>query len=348
MSKDRIVLFGPTALLDAIESGDTESALVWISRARGDVNRTVDITTTVTGFSGPEPFYFGPRPSRPYSYTKIISKTPLEEAAKKGLSVVALALIEKGGDVATIDPCYIIRIIGGTDKEGRTALHLSQTKEGSELLLSKAPDMIKAIDNNGRSPLHTVVNKAVAELLIERGVDIAARDKEGRTAIESAVMNRKWDIVDLFIGKKLFDVNEIVNGLPLLYHALEDGDFETAKFLLDKGAKVDIRIAKKGFREGSHMEAFEFAYMHFKIFGQKEGLELLYEYAEDKEAFDVILKAKQEYLPETLSEIGTITLEEVGAHGGAGAASAAEDPYSDMPSDEGVGLAGETTSATGT
>lgn len=186
--------------------------------------------------------------------------TPLTLATMKGYTDIAEFLLEK-------NPA-----LDEKDKSGNTALTYAiennLVKMISLLLHNGAsfyshnfeqainknnPDILRIIldhDKNlikyrlhyDRTALHKAVNgnaHASTQVLLERGVDIAAKDSDGNTALMFAVKNGNFDMAELLINNKA-DANEKnKNGDTLLLVAAANGYTSIVDLLLKAGAVVD-------------------------------------------------------------------------------------------------------------
>ncbi len=106
------------------------------------------------------------------------------------------ALLERGAD-----PRY-------KEALGRTVLHIAASHGLTPFalpLLEKAPELIWDKDLVGRTPLHCAVNAPLAspmiDFLIENGAEVDAADGEGYTALHSAALMGKADIVEILLRR---------------------------------------------------------------------------------------------------------------------------------------------------
>ena len=174
---------------------------------------------------------------------------------------VAEALIANGGDV------------NWRDKRRATPLHFiarSGMTTAAEVLLAHGAD-INATDNSGRTPLHMgAVRKEMVEFLIAKGADINAKDKAGATPLRNAIKAKEKKAAELLLlhgadcgdftiyevvwlgdiarVRKLLKSNPaLANDAsktyrePVLFTAIRKGHIAIAKFLLDNGAKLNVK-----------------------------------------------------------------------------------------------------------
>jgi len=123
---------------------------------------------------------------------------------------------------------------------GETPLHLAQSKEMAELLLSKGAD-IHAKDNEfGMTPLFNAP-KEIFKLLISKGADVNVRSKKGLTPLAWSAYGDDLDRMKLLISKGA-DVNAGDDYLKTPLHiAANWNKVEIAALLISKGAKVSAR-----------------------------------------------------------------------------------------------------------
>ncbi len=123
---------------------------------------------------------------------------------------------------------------------GETPLHLAQSKEMAELLLSKGADIHAKDDEFGMTPLFNAT-KEVFELLISKGADINVRSKKGLTPLAWSAYGDDVDRIKLLISKGA-DVNSADEHLKTPLHiAANWNKIEIAGLLVSKGAKVNAR-----------------------------------------------------------------------------------------------------------
>jgi ankyrin repeat protein len=132
--------------------------------------------------------------------------------------------------------------VNAKDKDANTPLLLVRSKDMASLLIAAGAD-VNAKDKHGNTPLHRAVGlseKEMVEQLIARGADVNAKDLWGNTPLHDAILNgtRLKQVAELLIGAGA-DVNAKDNrGVTPLHLARSK---ETAKLLIDKGADVNAK-----------------------------------------------------------------------------------------------------------
>jgi len=127
---------------------------------------------------------------------------------------------------------------------------------------------------NGRTPLHNAAangHKEIVELLIAKGVDVNARDNDGYTPLDWAIMNKLTETADL-LRKHGGKTSE---ELFALFKAAEDGNIEAAKQAIANG--IDVNAEDDDGRTPLHRAAWR---------GHKEVVELLIANGADVNAKD--------------------------------------------------------------
>jgi ankyrin repeat protein len=171
-----------------------------------------------------------PAPSNSQSKTVIgkeIDKQLLEAVQGKEIKKVK-GLIAQGASVNT------------RTEFGETPLHLAQSKEMAEFLLSKGAD-IHAKDNEfGMTPLFNAP-KEIFKLLISKGADVNVRSKKGLTPLAWSAYGDDLDRIKLLISKGA-DVNAGDDYLKTPLHIASNWNkVEIATLLVSKGANVNAR-----------------------------------------------------------------------------------------------------------
>ena len=183
----------------------------------------------------------------------------LQQAAASGDAGMVKSLIEKGAEVDEREEIFL-----------RTALHRAVAaghREVAELILSYGANP-NARDSSGFSALHYAAindNKKMVELLIARGADVNAKDASGNTPLYNAVRSGHKDIAEMLLEKGaelsihvaafLGNIDDIKNfvetgtsidisddrGLTPLHYAVMEGQYDIVKFLIAKGADVNVK-----------------------------------------------------------------------------------------------------------
>jgi hypothetical protein len=193
-------------------------------------------------------------------------RTPLIPAAWRGNSQIIKALLDAGADPTFKEPygsvlesaksgnySETVRFIEGviekwlSRKSGKEAV---TEKEKSARAKLKRLGMDFTIDNflaaavKGDLPL--------VALFIEGGVDVNAKDRDGKSALHQAAHNKRVDVAALLIknGSRVNDMD--FYGKDALAAAAEKDDMETVSLLLEKGADPNascwalVHAAKNG------------------------------------------------------------------------------------------------------
>ncbi|MBS3920304.1 MAG: ankyrin repeat domain-containing protein [Deltaproteobacteria bacterium] len=130
--------------------------------------------------------------------------------------------------------------VNARNEFGETPLHLAQSKEMAELLLSKGADIHAKDDEFGMTPLFNA-SKEIFKLLISKGADVNARSKKGLTPLAWSAYGDDLDRIKLLISKGA-DVNSADDYLKTPLHIASNWNkIEIAKLLISKGAKVNAR-----------------------------------------------------------------------------------------------------------
>ena len=175
---------------------------------------------------------------------------PLFHAFFNMLPNIAKILIEKGADIHhKIDkPFYPMDV-------GCTALHAAcqYGKLGIvKLLVDKGVD-INAKDINHSTPLHHALNSfyfkkaskmktLIAYFLIKKGCDVDCIDNSNMTPLFYAVENGQLELLKLLVQKGAKVEGGIdYRGRNPLYRSIENGNFEIAKFLVENGANLKLQ-----------------------------------------------------------------------------------------------------------
>ncbi|WP_265039233.1 ankyrin repeat domain-containing protein [Wolbachia endosymbiont (group A) of Yponomeuta plumbellus] len=184
--------------------------------------------------------------------------TPLRYAAWRGRLEVAKFLIEeyansifKYNNGSTL-PCNaslgnhldIIKCSMGEknileirDNGGRVPLHYAAYNGKLDVVkyfVDEGKVDVNLRDNDGQVPLHSASwsgHLDVVEYLISKGADINAKDKDGKTPLDVATDQKHNDVVGC--------LQQILN--EQLLAAVQDGDFNKVKDLVNQGANINIK-----------------------------------------------------------------------------------------------------------
>jgi ankyrin repeat protein len=116
-----------------------------------------------------------------------------------------------------------------------------------ELLIKEGAD-VNTVNDYGTSPFWNCARNGEAGLckfLVERGADPSIRRNDGGTALHAAAQSVHVDVFRYLVEDCGLDINaerqdERMRQRTPLYDAALNGNFEACKYLLEKGAKVDV------------------------------------------------------------------------------------------------------------
>ena len=133
------------------------------------------------------------------------------------------------------------------DKSGETPLHSASNAGNTkiiDLLLNTNSETLKDFINqkadNGKTALHNAAfdNKVdVATRLVKKGADIDIADANGLKPIHTALMRKLTPMVK-FLQSEGADINELVDGRPLIALAYKMKDMQLVNYLLN--LKLDL------------------------------------------------------------------------------------------------------------
>lgn len=155
--------------------------------------------------------------------------TPLITAAADDYGEIVEVLLKNGAkvDVESMD--------------GSTALHFARSGRVAEMLLSKAPDLIKSVNADGNTPLINAVwedCRDVVEVLLKKGANTVAANNFGTTALHCA---RSVQVVEMLLAvadtRNALDQRDDKRRTPLMSAAINDRP-EVVKALLARNANA--------------------------------------------------------------------------------------------------------------
>ena len=259
-----IRIWGDVALFDAIYWSDPE--IVWLLIETGaDVN-------AAEGFGGNTPLHEAVEQGNG-EIVKILvaagadvnaegsmSRTPLSLAAEKGATEIMRILL-RPGPVADTSEDGEDKVAASMPSIGSEALYTAIEKGDVEmvrLLVEAGADVNAAAGFGGNTPLHEAVEQGDAEIvkiLVAAGADVNAEGYFDRTPLSLAAEEGATEIMQILLGsgpdadtseggedKEAASMPSI--GSEALYTAIEKGDHEMVRLLVEAGADVN---AAEGF-----------------------------------------------------------------------------------------------------
>ncbi len=217
--------------------------------------------------NGSGPVYIPPVCSRPINHR-------LYNALGSNRIKQARALLEKGADIncknnynetyfiyylnklKRVDNLsfitYLLRKgadISEKDRNKKTPLHIAAIKKSLpciKLFVAKGAD-VNAKDDCGRTPLYWAAmygNLPIAKYLIKKGADIHILNTElcREFTLFNMVKPGEYAVVRHLLEKGAFDINKQSHrGSTFLHRAAENGDLSNVKYLLQQGARIDVK-----------------------------------------------------------------------------------------------------------
>ncbi|RHZ73695.1 hypothetical protein CDV55_107262 [Aspergillus turcosus] len=160
---------------------------------------------------------------------------PLHLAAANGHVSVMKLLLHNGAMIDALD----------SKMSTPLALAVQQGHQSAvKLLLDRGSDQ-NLVDDHG-DPLVCVAarngHEAIVRLLLSRGADPAARDRRGKTPLLAAMASGDEGTISLLLTLP-FDVNaHDSDRRTALSYAVEKGNVSRARFLIEKGAKLNVKV----------------------------------------------------------------------------------------------------------
>jgi ankyrin repeat protein len=185
-----------------------------------------------------------------------LGRTALWLAANEGHAAAVQALLQTGADANKADtngyaplsrsasaPIATMLIergasVNAANTFGQTALSCA-AQEGDadvvEALLKAGADANKA-DDDGNAPLSGAASAPIAKMLIERGADVNATNNLGETALLTAALDDRADVVEALLQAGADVSKAAKNGCTPLTFA----NAPIAKMLIERGADVNV------------------------------------------------------------------------------------------------------------
>ncbi|BDI30785.1 hypothetical protein CCAX7_28360 [Capsulimonas corticalis] len=169
--------------------------------------------------------------------------TPLMAASLKGQVDIARLLLDHGAE------------LNATDREGKSAIHYAGMRGGAEAvrLLVRLGANINAVESfGGYTPLHLAAghcNRKIVQdtcaALLAAGADVNARNKWGSTALWSAALAMRGDLVDFLLqhGAEI-DIRDNSGRTVLIFVTTHFFGGDIIERLLAHGAQVNARDAE--------------------------------------------------------------------------------------------------------
>ena len=168
--------------------------------------------------------------------------TPLALAVFKHSFSISKYLLDHGADPAAVS------------SKGETALHYAAANPDPQVAALLIGLGLKAtsLDQSRRTPLHAAAhsnsNPEIARLLLENGAPLEAQDRLGRTAWDTAVLNRNPDMLAFLTeqGAKA-NTEKAFGGYRALHFAVRPlRSTGVAEFLIKHGANVAVTDGEWG------------------------------------------------------------------------------------------------------
>ncbi len=154
-----------------------------------------------------------------------------------GMTVVHSAAYGGNLDIVKYFVANAKNILEIRDNGGRVPLHYAAYNGKLDVVkyfVDEGKVDVNLRDNDGQVPLHSASwsgHLDVVEYLISKGADINAKDKDGKTPLDVATDQKHNDVVGC--------LQQILN--EQLLAAVQDGDFNKVKDLVNQGANINIK-----------------------------------------------------------------------------------------------------------
>ena len=159
--------------------------------------------------------------------------TALSVAAYRGRGSVVSLLLEKGADIETKNRAGWTPLICAASKGHKDVV---------ELLLTHKADP-NAISKIGVTALNAAAAQGHADtvrLLLDRGAEVnLAREGDVRPALHRAMQHKRSDVVKLLLQRDAQFKPDDKEVTDFVIHACKQGDLETLRMLVSKGADVN-------------------------------------------------------------------------------------------------------------
>ena len=164
------------------------------------------------------------------------------------ISPIRLAVSKGHADTVKFLLSQGANVDGNDTYNGYTLLHDAPNREIADLLFKAGAKIKNSIGDS--SPLEDVDSVEMAEFFIEKGADVNSKDSMGRTPLYSAARKGNLKLVKYLVSKgaKVNVSSESIFGSKLspLNTAIYNGHKDVARFLLKHSAKFDPSLNADG------------------------------------------------------------------------------------------------------